>query len=73
MSRESYPLAEISRTRAWNYDMIGHAEQCVSRWCELANKEFKDIPVVGTPCIDDHNLRPEDFVEKGHDLTYAQE
>ena len=65
MSRESYPLAEISRTRAWNYDMIGHAEQCAQRWRELANKGLKDIPVVGTPCIDDHNLRPEDFVDQG--------
>ena len=64
-SRESYPPADISKTRAWNYDMKGHAEQCVNRWCELAEKEIKDIPVVGTPCIDDHNLRPEDFVEKG--------
>ena len=65
LSRESYPAANIATTRAWNYDMIGHAEQCVIRWCELAHKELKDIPTVGTPCIDDHNLRPEDFVEQG--------
>ena len=25
----------LSSTEAWNYDMIGHAEQCVQRWCEL--------------------------------------
>merc|ERR1711867_179020 len=64
-SREAYPPADTARLRAWNYDMIGHAEQCVLRWCELAHKEIKDIPTVGTPCIDDHNLRPEDLVEKG--------
>ena len=62
---EYYPAADITKTRAWNYDMIGHAEQCVQRWCELANKGIKDIPVVSTPCIDDHNLRPEDFVDQG--------
>ena len=64
-SRRSYPKTDVSKTRAWNYDMIGHAEKCVERWCELANKEPKDLPMVGTPCIDDHNLRPEDFIEKG--------
>ena len=45
--------------------MIGHAEQCVQRWCELANKEVKDLPYAGTPCIDDHNVRPEDLVVQG--------
>ena len=60
-----YPAADISRTRAWNYDMIGHAKQCVQRWCDLAKKETKDLPNVCTPCIDDHNLRPEDMVTKG--------
>ena len=43
-----YPAADISKTKSWNYDMIGHAEQCVQRWCELANKEIKDLPMVGT-------------------------
>ena len=27
MSRISYPKTDISKTRAWNYDMIGHAEK----------------------------------------------
>ena len=37
----------------------------MKRWCELAGKEIKDLPRASTPCIDDHNLRPEDSVEKG--------
>ena len=45
--------------------MIGHAEQCVQRWCELAKKETKDLPFAGTPCIDDHDLRPEDLIAQG--------
>ena len=45
-SCEAYPPADTTRLRAWNYDMIGHAEQCVIRWCELAHKEIKDIPTV---------------------------
>ena len=64
VSSVPYPPADIRKARAWNYDMIGHAEQCVQRWCELAKKEMKDLPVVGTPGIDDHNLQPEDFVSQ---------
>ena len=64
-SKKPYPPICLERTQAWNYDMIGHAEQCVQRWCELAKKETKDLPCVGTPCIDDHDLRPEDLVTKG--------
>ena len=60
-----YPQECLVHTKAWNYDMIGHAEQCVQRWCELAKKETKDLPIVGTPCIDDHDLRPEDLVAQG--------
>ena len=64
-SSAQYPPTRLERTKAWNYDMIGHAEQCVQRWCELANKEVKDLPHAGTPCIDDRNLRPEDLVVQG--------
>ena len=60
-----YPPSCLAKTKAWNYDMIGHAEQCVQRWCELAKKETKDLPFVGTPCIDDHDLRPEDLITQG--------
>ena len=40
--------------------MTGHAEQCVLRYCELANRNAKDRPKVETPCIDDHHINPED-------------
>ena len=46
-SKKPYPPMSLENTKAWNYDMIGHAEQCVQRWCELAKKEPKDLPCVG--------------------------
>ena len=64
-SRKPYPPICLERTKAWNYDMIGHAGQCVQRLCELAKKETKDLPFAGTPCIDDHDLRPEDLIVQG--------
>ena len=30
----------LQGVQAWNYDMIGHAEQCVQRWCELTNRDI---------------------------------
>ena len=45
--------------------MIGHAAQCVERYCELAHKIPSKLKPVSTPCIDDHQLNPEDFEAKG--------
>ena len=28
-----------AETGAWSYDMEGHAQKCVERYCELANKQ----------------------------------
>ena len=53
------------QVRGWYYDMCGHAEQCVERYCELANQKMTNIKEVATPCIDDHQLPPEDLVNKG--------
>ena len=45
--------------------MIGHAEQCVERYCELSGKKVDSLKKVATPCMDDHLMPPEDFVTKG--------
>ena len=46
-------------------EMIGHAEQCVERYRELANCKQEQLKQVATPCIDDHNFSTEDFTQKG--------
>jgi len=51
--------------RAWTNDMIGHCEQAVERYCELANMDLTQLHFVHTPCIDDHQIPPEDFLAKG--------
>ena len=45
--------------------MTGHAEQCVDKYLELANLSIKSLKQVATPCMDDHQLAPEDFDNKG--------
>ena len=32
-----------NKKKAWSYDMEGHAEKCVGRYCELANKETEQL------------------------------
>ena len=45
--------------------MIGHAEQCVERYCELTDTKPSQLKKVATPCIDDHHFSIEYFTEKG--------
>ena len=45
--------------------MIGHAEQCVQRWCELIQRQVSELRHVATPALEDHFLPPEDSVEPG--------
>ena len=37
-----------------SYDMEGHAEKSVERYCDLANKSTQQLHKVANPCIDDH-------------------
>ena len=34
---------------AWSYDMEGHAQQCVERYCDLANKRNGQLHKVSSP------------------------
>ena len=51
--------------KGWFYRMEGAAEGCVHRYLELAEAPLSSLRKVGTPCLDDHLLPPEEFVEKG--------
>ena len=43
----------------------GHAQKCVSKYCELADVRPETLKKVATPNIDDNHLLPKDFEEKG--------
>ena len=32
-----------AQTEAWSNDMEGHAQKCVERYCELANKKVEQL------------------------------
>ena len=41
--------------------MKGHAEQCVERYCDLTKKPVSQLKQSGMPCIDDHQMKKDDF------------
>ena len=45
--------------------MVGHANKCVERFCELANKTTQQLYKVSTPCIDDHHFKEEEAKSVG--------
>ena len=45
---------------SWSCDMEGHAQKCVERYCELANKTTEQLNKVAMPCIDDHQFEEEE-------------
>lgn len=50
---------------AYAYEMCGHVKQTVDRYLELAGKPLDSLKKVATPCIDDHQIPPEEFTVKG--------
>ena len=45
--------------------MCGRVKQTAGRYLELAGKPREPLKKVGTPCIDDHKIPPEEFIVKG--------
>jgi len=45
--------------------MSGHAEQCVEKYLELSGTSEDSVKLAETPCMDDHQIPPEDFETKG--------
>ena len=55
----------LAKIVAWFYDMEGHAEKCLARYCELANKKTEQLYKVSTPCLDDHHFKKEELESVG--------
>ena len=62
LANESNPSRKIA---AWGHDMTGHAQKCVERYCDFAEKDVPSVQSVATPCVDDHLIPPEDFEVQG--------
>ena len=45
--------------------MQSHSEKFVEEDCELTNRSVSDFREGQTPCIDDHQLSPEDLEARG--------
>ena len=54
-----------AKTVAWSYDMEGHAQRCVERYFELANKKVEQPYKVSSPCLDAHQFNQEELESVG--------
>ena len=45
--------------------MEGHAQNCVERFCELANKKTEQLCKVSSPCLDDYHFKEEELESVG--------
>ena len=54
---EKLPFPQNIRISSCFYDTEGHANKCLERYCELANKTTQQRYIVSTPCIDDHHFK----------------
>ena len=50
---------------AYMYEMKGHIEKTVDRYCELSGQNINQLVKVPTPSIDDHLIPVEEFEIKG--------
>ena len=48
------------KVAAWSHDMKGRAEQCVERYCELAQTPMSQLKQAATFCIEDHQSKEKD-------------
>ena len=62
---EKSPCSENLSISSWSYDMEGHAEKCVERYCELGDETSQQLYKVSTPCIDDHHFKGEELKSVG--------
>ena len=54
-----------SQTIALSHDMEGHAQRCVERHCEMANKKVEQLYKVSSPCLDEHQFKQEELESVG--------
>ena len=50
---------------ARSYDMEGHAQECVERYCELAKEKVDQLYRFSSPFLDDHQLKQEELESVG--------
>ena len=62
---ERLPCSKNLSFSSWSCVMEGHAEKCVERYCELANRTTRQLHKVSTPCIDDHHFKEEELKSVG--------
>ena len=58
---------------SWSYDIEGHANKCVERYCQLANRTTQQVFKVATPCADDHQFNEEEMGSVGELLKVCSE
>ena len=58
---------------SWSHDMEGHANKCVERYGELANKTTEQLYKVATPCLDDHQFKEEEIGSVGELSTVCSQ
>ena len=46
-----------AKTVVWSHDMEGHAQNCVERRCETANKKVEQLYKISSLCLDDHQFK----------------
>ena len=56
-----------------SHDMKGHAEKCVERYCEVANKTIQELYNVATSYLDDHLFREEEIGAVGELFTVCSQ
>ena len=54
-----------TQIKGYQYDLIGNIEDSLTRYREITAKKESQIKEAPTPCLDDVQLKPEDFEEKG--------
>ena len=52
---------DVKRVSCCGFEMTGRADLCVERLCESAPKPASQLQQAETLCIDDHQLKKEDF------------
>ena len=69
LTKHTNPEMEIKENdkniQGYQYDLIGNINDSLIKYCSLAGIKESDIPVCPTPCMDDHQLKPEEFEIEG--------
>ena len=54
-----------TKTLPWSKNMEGHAQTCIERYCELANKKVEQLYKISHPCLEDHQFKQEELETVG--------